>query len=373
VHMTIRGFSKYVALYAILGAVLPWASNAATSHGSCAGLYSSAEIEIVDVPRGPPPALHPFNYRSFITPIGTEHRLLKSLKSFVGGSAFELPGEPCYLSIMDQYDTKDGKVIRAFPWAVAIPRYFRIFRLDDTSVRLIEVEADSTPYAFKLQKMQPARGRYDLNESSIEAEAIALAQSQMTGGRSKGKAYNQGSAPFVMANNEMLKLILAGRSLAISDLSKFNNLITEQGSDAPDLFRGLIRGSRNYVTRGARKYYVDLSETEIKVGNKAFAPASDVERLLSAWVDKVNKIGPESSLGSIIELFREFILIHPFSDGNGRTSRLLLDYMSIRAGFGPVPQDSSFTYNLLTQRNDKTYAQYIRAFQKRRKADLLQR
>lgn len=32
----------------------------------------------------------------------------------------------------------------------------------------------------------------------------------------------------------------------------------------------------------------------------------------------------------------EFILIHPFREGNGRMSRLLLDVMAVKAGFQPL-------------------------------------
>ena len=36
-----------------------------------------------------------------------------------------------------------------------------------------------------------------------------------------------------------------------------------------------------------------------------------------------------------VKLYRDFIQIHPFSDGNGRTSRYLLDYMLIQRGITP--------------------------------------
>ncbi|MBP3040091.1 Fic family protein [Bacillaceae bacterium Marseille-Q3522] len=49
---------------------------------------------------------------------------------------------------------------------------------------------------------------------------------------------------------------------------------------------------------------------------------------------------PEKSNTNIIELaawtHAEFGKIHPFTDGNGRTSRLIMNYQLMRNGFLPV-------------------------------------
>lgn len=42
----------------------------------------------------------------------------------------------------------------------------------------------------------------------------------------------------------------------------------------------------------------------------------------------------------------EFILIHPFREGNGRMSRLLMDVLATQAGFGPLD------YSLWDQHKD---------------------
>jgi cell filamentation protein len=45
-------------------------------------------------------------------------------------------------------------------------------------------------------------------------------------------------------------------------------------------------------------------------------------------------IDKEEFISLLAESHVEFILIHPFREGNGRISRLLLDYMSQEAGYG---------------------------------------
>lgn len=44
----------------------------------------------------------------------------------------------------------------------------------------------------------------------------------------------------------------------------------------------------------------------------------------------------EAVIQYLAESHVEFILIHPFREGNGRISRLLMDVMSVKAGFQPL-------------------------------------
>lgn len=44
-------------------------------------------------------------------------------------------------------------------------------------------------------------------------------------------------------------------------------------------------------------------------------------------------------VGFLVKSHVEFILIHPFREGNGRSSRLLMDVMATQAGYDPL--DSS--------------------------------
>ena len=50
----------------------------------------------------------------------------------------------------------------------------------------------------------------------------------------------------------------------------------------------------------------------------------------------------------------DFILIHPFREGNGRLSRLLMDVLSVKAGFQPLDYE-------LWDKNKEFYFRSIQA------------
>jgi hypothetical protein len=70
-----------------------------------------------------------------------------------------------------------------------------------------------------------------------------------------------------------------------------------------------------------------------------------VPAMLDAWVERVNQLGADLRQGRlplaegplrVAECHAEFERIHPFLDGNGRTGRLLLNLIMVRAGWPPV-------------------------------------
>lgn len=73
-----------------------------------------------------------------------------------------------------------------------------------------------------------------------------------------------------------------------------------------------------------------------------FAAAAQVPRLLEAFErDCLARFTPchfesAAAIEVIAEAHVEFILIHPFREGNGRLSRLLADVMATQAGHGPL-------------------------------------
>ena len=78
-------------------------------------------------------------------------------------------------------------------------------------------------------------------------------------------------------------------------------------------------------------------------GGFAFAAAAQVPRLLqefeknclSRWTPCDGLAGDEL-VEAIAVTHVEFILIHPFREGNGRLSRLLVDVMAVQAGHQPL-------------------------------------
>ncbi len=45
---------------------------------------------------------------------------------------------------------------------------------------------------------------------------------------------------------------------------------------------------------------------------------------------------PDQTTAAIAESHAEFIVVHPFREGNGRLGRLLADIMATQAGYGPL-------------------------------------
>nr|WP_269092907.1 Fic family protein [Aliarcobacter butzleri] len=66
---------------------------------------------------------------------------------------------------------------------------------------------------------------------------------------------------------------------------------------------------------------------------QSFEVQSKMEEFIKNYNEKITKLHP-IELASFVHI--EFVKIHPFVDGNGRTSRLLMNLELIKAGFPPV-------------------------------------
>ncbi len=78
-------------------------------------------------------------------------------------------------------------------------------------------------------------------------------------------------------------------------------------------------------------------------GGLPFAAAGQVPSLLKQFERNcLSRLTPCSGMtrddaaAAIAKVHVEFILIHPFREGNGRLARLLADVMAGQAGFGPL-------------------------------------
>jgi len=126
--------------------------------------------------------------------------------------------------------------------------------------------------------------------------------------------------------------------------------------------------------------YADQSRfVRTEEGEHAFPTPAELPAMMQAFVVWLNEAEP--TYLTAFEAHRRLVAIHPFNDGNGRTARLLMNLLLIRAGYPPMsigPQDrvryiSTLAldqaghgpegfHNLLRQRLEATLADYIDRF-----------
>ncbi|MFK8138117.1 MAG: Fic family protein [Bdellovibrionales bacterium] len=203
----------------------------------------------------------------------------------------------------------------------------------------VERSLGTTASLDSLRKEARNRARR-LNKKSLPKIASELTRNQ-TNSYGMLKQAREG-IKLQKANEHMLELISQGKALTVEDLKEVNKL--SQGPDG--LYPGTVRGE--YVrdiplgeTRG-------FNEVDVTGGtNFLYSPHQSVPNELGNLVETINDLGPDSTVTDIANIYQRFIVIHPFADGNGRTSRVLLDYMFQRTGVRP-PRHSEFS-NILYQ------------------------
>lgn len=91
----------------------------------------------------------------------------------------------------------------------------------------------------------------------------------------------------------------------------------------------------------------DERSVNMSKGDFHFAAAAQILQLLNKFEsDYLNRYTPCTDLSdnelieAIAIIHIEFILIHPFREGNGRLSRLLADVMAVQAGLQPLDYSS---------------------------------
>lgn len=105
----------------------------------------------------------------------------------------------------------------------------------------------------------------------------------------------------------------------------------------------------------------DIRKVNMSKGGFPFAGAIHIPKQLEAFeqdylsrFSDLESCSEETLIHFLTESHIEFILIHPFREGNGRISRLLMDVMVTQAGFEPLD------YSLMEQ-NKEYYFKSIQA------------
>lgn len=89
----------------------------------------------------------------------------------------------------------------------------------------------------------------------------------------------------------------------------------------------------------------------------------EVPQAMMYFVYNVTHTNYESIFDKLADMHIQYERIHPFSDGNGRTGRLLLNYELLREGHMPIvipKEERSRYFQLLAEYNTKGLADYFR-------------
>ena len=121
----------------------------------------------------------------------------------------------------------------------------------------------------------------------------------------------------------------------VRDLARHTTPLAERDLRA---LQGLVVRRSNPEIAGC---YADQGRFVLTdAGRHAFPPPSEIPALMgdfAAWLSAA-----EATPATAFTAHRRLVDIHPFNDGNGRTARLLMNLVLLRAGYPPVavrPED----------------------------------
>jgi Fic family protein len=161
----------------------------------------------------------------------------------------------------------------------------------------------------------------------------------------------------------------------VRELAREQTRLTE--ADIRNLHRLVMQRSRPDIAG----QYANLARfVRTDSGRHSFPPPAEIPPLMgdfSTWIRSAT-----ATAETAFDAHRKLVDIHPFNDGNGRTARLLMNLVLIRAGFPPVAvrlqdrpdyirglqqaqagEGSASLDLLLFQRLDDTLAEYLDALE----------
>lgn len=137
-------------------------------------------------------------------------------------------------------------------------------------------------------------------------------------------------------------------------------LLNDTSTDG--IFMKTIKEYHELIMQNIIKDNGEFKKGENRIVGASFTTARsyEVPSLLQAWCDTLNsKLETASSADTKIEIIMsshiDFERIHPFSDGNGRTGRMLLIDSCIRQNIAPIiiPKEEKQLYINLLDKNEK--------------------
>lgn len=115
---------------------------------------------------------------------------------------------------------------------------------------------------------------------------------------------------------------LTKRKLSLDFIKEINSLVMKSTGGIMNTISGSFDTSKG-----------DLRLAQVYVDKKYFPDFNKVPRLLDEYVKNVNERIDNVTNNEVLKLSADvhynFVNIHPFGDGNGRTSRLLMNYIQL--------------------------------------------
>ena len=112
---------------------------------------------------------------------------------------------------------------------------------------------------------------------------------------------------------------------------------------------------------------VNMAKPDIEFAAAKYLPKlfESFNRSYLRQYERLLDLDDEVLFGYLAESHVEFILIHPFREGNGRISRLLIDVMATKAGYGPLDyslwdQHKGFYFKSIQAGRDRDYSHVTR-------------
>jgi Fic family protein len=202
------------------------------------------------------------------------------------------------------------------------------------------------------------RLEWNYNSNHIEGNTLTYIQTELllifdkTTGDHEMREYEEMKAHDVAINLVKAYANDLSRELTEADIREFNKIIlvrpfwgnaqTEDGQATRKLIQpGEYKKEPNSVKlqNGEMFHYASPEETPAKMNE------------LMNWLRMVSSEGKLHPAQIAAQLHYDFVRIHPFDDSNGRTSRLLMNYVLLRNGFPPVIIKASDKKGYLTALN----------------------
>nr|XP_053650749.1 protein adenylyltransferase Fic-like [Cherax quadricarinatus] len=222
-----------------------------------------------------------------------------------------------------------------------------LYRIDSKRDDLAQIPSSSA--ALRRIKKE-AYFQYIYHTAGIEGNTMTLAQTRMiletrlsVGGKS------------VMEHNEILGLDLALKFINTTLVHRVGRISLH---DILEIHRRVL-GHADPLEAG------QLRTTQVYVSDHVPPPPTHLQVLMEGFVDWLNS--PEAQTLHPIKYAAlahyKLVFIHPFSDGNGRTARLLMNFLLMQAGYPPViirKQDRLLYYDCLQAANDGDTRPFMR-------------